>query len=255
MEFLIWLVYPFPSWALVSLPLQFPRTLLTPTKKSKGENFDEEDPIPEQVKSGKKGKQKQEKVVESPPEEVKKKGKQKKDETPADTPKGKGRGRPGVSTTDSSVVLARFLDGVPGTDSSTSFPSVDLFKLVMSLGDSTDFEGRPRFSPPEEVKKKGKQKKDETPADTPKGKGRGRPRKEKEVADENVEMDEEEEQDEMETDDQQEPEPKKKRGRPSKSVESPKDMTNLNKSTEGNEVEESVIINITICIFMYNQRV
>ena len=132
----------------------------TPTKKSKDENFDEEDPIPEQVKSGKKGKQKQEKVVESPPEEVKKKGKQKKDETPADTPKGKGRGRP---------------------------------------------------------------------------------RKEKEVADENVEMDEEEEeQDEMETDDQQEPEPKKKRGRPSKSVESPKDMTNLNKSTEGNEVEESV---------------
>lgn len=133
----------------------------TPTKKSQGENFDEEDPIPEQVKSGKKGKQKQEKVVESPPEEVKKKGKQKKDETPADTPKGKGRGRP---------------------------------------------------------------------------------RKEKEVADENVEMDEEEEeeQDEMETDDQQEPEPKKKRGRPSKSVESPKDITNLNKSTEGNEVEESV---------------
>lgn len=68
----------------------------TPGKKSKvddEEAVEEEEQIPEQVKSGKKGKQKQEKV-ETPSEEGKKRGRPKKDETPAETPKGKGRGRP-----------------------------------------------------------------------------------------------------------------------------------------------------------------
>ncbi|XP_063413352.1 zinc finger and BTB domain-containing protein 17-like isoform X4 [Mytilus trossulus] len=205
------------------------------TKSKKGKAAKEKDTETPKTKSkgrGRPRKESTEKEVDQEEEEEAESEAESGEEEQEATPepkKGRGRGRP-KSESSTPVVKLKVKTPTSKKGKAKQIDNDDDEEEVAKSGNKKGAD-----TPPDEGKKRGK-KKEETPADTPK-KGRGRPKKE--VVEETVEDEEEEAEEDMEAEEAPEPEPKKKRGRPSKSGDSPKDITGTNETMEAEETVPS----------------
>ncbi|CAG2209409.1 unnamed protein product [Mytilus edulis] len=193
----------------------------------------------------------EDKTAETPDTKSKKGKAAKEKDTETPKTKSKGRGRPRKESTEKEVEQEEDeeeaeSEAESGEEEQEATPEPKkgrgredhLNQKVLLLLSNSKLKLQPKKgadTPPDEGKKRGK-KKEETSADTPK-KGRGRPKKE--VVEKTVEDEEVEGEEDMEGDEAPEPEPKKKKGRPSKSGDSPKDITGTNETMEAEETVPS----------------